>query len=170
MRAHMRSVRWLGVLLVAVGGMGCAQSPVIRAYKGSLDASEFAIVSNPKSIEIASVDQRRVSKDLRFGKGRSVSRIELLPGTHHIVVTKRIPKNALTGTTYNAVHPFRVQETKLWLTTGAGESYVLEEEIRTTPTYLWIATIVEAGTGRQVSPALEDPSTNAPAVIPAPRF
>lgn len=157
---------WAVVTGFVLVGAGCAMSPVVRTFRGNLPTSEIAVVTNPRDIRIASVDEKRVSKDLRFGRGRSVTRIELEPGTHRIVVAKTIPKSALTGTTYNAVNPFLVQETKLWLDAAAGATYVLEEEVQTVPKYVWTARIVEAGTGRVVAPKPVPPETNAPPAMP----
>ena len=96
-----------------------------------------------------------------------MSRIEVEPGKHRIVLTKQVPKSALTGTTYNAVHPYRVVETKLWLEAVAGETYILNEVVETTPKYAWHGSIINARTGELVVYA-PDGATNAPVVPPPP--
>lgn len=147
-----------GVLAAVLAGC-VGPSPVVRMFEGPMSPSDIATISNESEVKVAAVDGLRVTKNMRFGRGRSVTRIEMLPGRHRVVLTRETPKSAFNDTAFNAVRPFRIAERTLSFEVEAGRLYTLGEDLVMVP-YSWSPWIKESTTGRLIAPA---PATNAPA-------
>ncbi|MCE9614149.1 MAG: hypothetical protein K8T26_07725 [Lentisphaerae bacterium] len=135
-----------GCVAFLLSGCSSVFPPVVRLYEQhSVNPSDLVIVSNPERLTVTSVDSYHASKDMRFGKGKVVRRIELLPGKHVIKVVKEVPKSVFYDAAYSPLKNFRIQEVTLTFEGKAGESFVMGEDVVLKPGYKWTPWIKAVG-------------------------
>jgi hypothetical protein len=134
----------LALAVLASLATSCATGTV-RMYSGrNLPPDEVAIIENRAKLLILSVDKSRLVEDTTIrGKYAKPRRIEVLPGTHEVIVALKLPRKAFGSVRWKAVHTQRIQERKLKVDVEAGHTYVTTQEIQTSPFFKWTPAIVD---------------------------
>ena len=136
--------RGLPVLLAAVSiltSTGCVGTA--RLYRGpGLPRNEIALVRNPERLQIIAVNDAMPTRIRPFKrKYVSVHRLEFLPGKQEIIVVRDIPKGAYQGV--HAVTRTSVRKERLRFEAKPGSTFVIGEDLQTTPEWKWTPWIKE---------------------------
>ena len=130
----------LVVALLLMGG-GCAGT--VRMYRGpKLPRSEVALVKNPQNLTIIAVDEAFPTRIRPFKrKYASVTAMEFLPGRHEIIVVRDIPKGPYSGV--HVIHRVSVRKETLKFIAAPGSTFVIGEDLQTSPKFSWTPWIKE---------------------------